>query len=161
MRLVLLPLILVPLGALASVDCGILQFPVTGPEALIANSQLIQIQFEIVDQDGNPLDDVTVHATGYALNGNPIAFNGLSAEEKNLGTQKAKKWPMASLSGNRWEMRRLFFLQSRVSGGRGDVCQFRFGGGAGKFSFIRGRGNGIADVKKNPTQRVVLVKKAG
>jgi hypothetical protein len=76
----LLPLILVPLAALLSINCGIIALPFEGPKVIARNAKTIEFTVDILDPDQNPLDDVTVTTTRYAYRVDPV-FSTLGEEK--------------------------------------------------------------------------------
>lgn len=61
--LILLPLIGLPLLALLASGCGFVTMPISTTKAIVANTQHIKIDAAILDESGQPLDDVTVVVT--------------------------------------------------------------------------------------------------
>jgi len=73
-RKLILPIIcmLLPLVALIASGCGFFSFPFDGTKAAATNFQYIKLRIPIVDQDGQPLDDVEITITRRSLEANII-----------------------------------------------------------------------------------------
>jgi hypothetical protein len=62
--------IVIPAAAFVGIGCGLFTLPITGPKALITNAHLIHCTVDIMDEDGTPLDGVTVQITKYSMDAN-------------------------------------------------------------------------------------------